>query len=85
MQTFTLQSVDPKGFVVHALTVPAAHLSEAQDLARRLAASLIVGGPNGKDWSGWAVEVLDLLGRCRARVAMTTDPVEESEPIRLRA
>ena len=85
MQTFMLQSVNPKGFVVHAFTVPAAHLDEAQALACRLATSLVEGSPDGKDWSGWSVEVLDLFGRCRARVAMASDPVEESDPIRLRA
>ncbi len=85
METFTLQSVNPEGLVVHALTVPAAHINEAQDLARCLATSLVEGGPDGKDWSGWSVEVLDIFGRPRARVAMATDPAEQSEPIRLRA
>ena len=85
MQTFTLQSVNPDGFIVHAITVPAAHLGEAKDLACRLAASLVEGGPDGKDWGGWSVDVLDLYGRCRASVPVATDPVEESEPIRLRA
>ena len=84
MQTFMLQSVNPKGFVVHAFTVPATHLDEAQALACRFAASLVAGGPDGKDWSGWSVEVLDLFGRYQTRVAMATDLVEQSEPIRLR-
>ena len=85
MQTYTLQSVNPKGSVVHAFTVPAAHLDEAQALACHLAASLVEGGPDGKDWSGWSVEVLDFFGRCRSRVAVASDPVEESDPICLRA
>ena len=86
MPSFTFQSVNPRGAVVHAFTVPAAHLDEAHALARRWAASLMEGGPEGKDWSGWSVEVLDLFGRCLLSVPITAaEPVEQPEPVRRRA
>lgn len=63
MPEFILQSVNPKGAVVHAVGVPSAGLIEAQALARRFAASLVEAGPEGKNWSGWSVEILDPFGR----------------------
>ena len=85
MSSFTFQAVNPKGAVVHAFTVPAAHLDEAHALARRWATSLVKGGPGGKHWSGWSVEILDSFGRCRSSVPITADPVEQPEPVRRRA
>ena len=86
MPSFTFQSVNPRGVVVHAFTVPAAHLDEAYALARGWATSLTEGGPEGKDWSGWSIEILDGFGRCRSSVPMTaTGTMEQSQPTRLRA
>ena len=86
MPSFTFQAVNPRGVVVHAFTVPAAHLGEAHVLAHRWATSLMEGGPQGKDWSGWSVEILALFGRNLLSVSMTAaDPVEQPEPVRRRA
>ena len=70
MFDFTLQSINPKGAVVHAIGVNAAHLIEAHALARRFAESLVEGAPEGKDWSGWSVEILDPFGRYALSVPM---------------
>ncbi len=70
---------------MHAFTVPAAHLDEAYALARGWATSLTEGGPEGKDWSGWKVEILDGFGRCQSSVSMATHLVEQLEPVRRRA
>ena len=81
MPSFTCQSANPRGAVMHTFTVPAAHLGEAHALARRWAASLVAGSPEGKDWSGWSVEVLDLFGRYLLSVPMTAaEPVEQLPP-----
>ena len=85
MPSFMFQTVSPKGAVLHAFTVPAAHLDEAHTLARLWARSLIEGGPEGKHWSGWRVEILDGLGQCRSSVPMAADSAERSQPIRRRA
>ena len=70
MLAFTFQTVNPGGFVAHAFTVPAAHLEEARDMARAWAASLVEGGPDGKDWTGWSLEILDGFGRCRSSLPL---------------
>ena len=85
MPSFTFQSVNPRGVVVHAFTVPVAQFHEAHALARQLATSLMEGGPEGKDWSGWKVEILDGFGRCQSSVSMATHLVEQLEPVRRRA
>ena len=88
MLAFTFQTVDPKGSVVHAFTVPAAHLDEARAMAQRWATSLVEGGPEGKDWSGWSLKVLDGFGRCRMSILMQAcdaDSVEPPERVRRRA
>ncbi len=88
MLAFTFQTVNPKGSVAHAFTVPAAHLDEAHAMARLWATSLVEGGPQGKDWTGWSLEVLDGFGRCRLSIPMRasdSDAVEQPEPARRRA
>ena len=70
MLAFTFQTVNPGGFVAHAFTVPAAHLEQARDMARAWAASLVAGAPDGKDWTGWSLEILDGFGRCRSSIPL---------------
>ena len=82
MFAFTFQTVNPEGSVVHAFTVPAAHIDEAHATARLWATSLVEGAPEGKDWSGWCLEVLDGFGRCRMSIPMGdssgTQPTDSS-------
>jgi hypothetical protein len=88
MLAFTFQTVSPNGSVVHAFTVPAAHLDEARATAQHWAKGLIEGGPEGKDWSGWCLEVLDGFGRCQMSIPMgapDADSVEQLEQVRRRA
>ena len=86
MLAYTFQTVNPRGAIVHAISVPAGHLIEAHTLARRFAMSLVEGGPEGKSWSGWAVEILDPFGRYVLSVPVgAADPVEQPEPVRRRA
>ena len=83
MLAYTFHTVNPRGAIVHATGMPAGHLIEAFTLARRLAASLVDGGPEGKDWNGWAVEILDPFGRYVLSVPVSTsEPAEQAEPVR---
>ncbi len=85
MLAFTFQTVNPGGFAVHAFTVPAAHLDDAREMARTWAASLVEGGPDGKDWTGWSLEILDGLGRRRSQIPLRGSsgaaPAESSSEI----
>lgn len=77
MLDFTLQSVNPRGVIVHEISVPSSDLIEAHALARRFAASLVEAAPEGKNWSGWSVEILDPFGRYALSVPMpTSSPAE---------
>ena len=79
MPHFVFQSVNPGGAVVHAVPRPAADLIEAHALARRFAASLVEAAPEGKDSSGWSVEILDPFGRYALSVPMrSSSPAEPS-------
>jgi hypothetical protein len=72
MPDFTLQTVNPRGAVEQTISVPASDIIEAHALARRFAASLVDAGPEGKNWSGWSIEILDPFGRYSLSVPLPT-------------
>ncbi len=70
MMDFGLRSVNPRGTVVHAFGVRAVNLTEAYRIARRFAASLVAGAPEGKDWTGWCIDILDGSGERQISLPM---------------
>lgn len=67
---FSFRSVNPRGDVLHSFGFGAADLNEAYAVARRFAASLVAGAPEGKDWSSWSIDVLDGVGRHQISLPM---------------
>lgn len=80
MDGFSLQSVNPRGRIVHAFGIRASDLTEAHRLAVRFASSLVAGAPEGKEWTGWCIDILDGSGRHQISVPMAEARPDGLEP-----
>jgi hypothetical protein len=67
---FSFRSVNARGAVLHSFGFWAADLTEAYAVARHFAASIVAGAPEGKDWTGWCVDILDGIGRHQISLPM---------------
>ena len=68
MADYRFRSVRPDGLIVHELGAETMDLAGAEAHACKLARGLILAAPEGKDWSGWYVDVLDIFGRWLLRI-----------------